>query len=239
MLSFAFRHFFGTLPAVLLLAVVAAYATPAGPEGLARAAAGLPRTAALVAGALAVGLAAGIPFGLLAHYRPRSPAGRLGRMLGGIGAAVPGFLAAALAVTALGPGSSVEAAAALAVPILAEAARLARRGADAAAEQGFVLAARGRGVSARHAFLHHALPAALVPVVGVLGGLAAATTAGAVAAEALFGLPGTGRMLVEAARAGDAGGTAAAAALLAGLVLLLRAVGGILCGHLDPRARVG
>ena len=48
-----------------------------------------------------------------------------------------------------------------------------------------------------------------------------------------------GRMLVEAARAGDAVGTAAAAALLAGLVLLLRAGGAVLRGGLDPRARVG
>lgn len=246
MLSFALRRFAGTLPAVLLLALLAAVATPAGPdpEGLARAAAAMPVTAALVAGALAAGLATGIPLGLLAQHRPNSAAGRLGWALGGIGAVMPGFLAAALAFAALGPGGpavwkAIVAAAALGLPVAGESARLARESAEAVAGQGFVLAARGRGVPAGAAYRHHALPAALARSAGALGGLGAATTAAAAAAESLFGLPGTGRMLVDAARAGDAGGTAAAVTLLAGLVLLLAATGLVLRGRLDPRTRVG
>lgn len=242
MLSFALRRFAGTLPAVLLLAAAAAFATPDGPGALARAASGLPATLALVGGALAVGLALGTPLGLIAGYRPRSAAGRVGSWLAGIGAALPGFLAAALAFAVLGAGSPAApavAALALALPALAEAARLGCEGASVAATQGFVLTARGRGVPARRAFRHHALPAALSPVAGALGSLAAGTIAGATAAETLFGLPGTGRMLVEAARAGDAGGTVAAAALLAGLALLLRAGGAVVRGGLDPRTRVG
>ncbi|WP_448190421.1 ABC transporter permease subunit [Azospirillum sp. sgz301742] len=242
MLSFALRRFAGTLPAVLLLAAAAAFATPDGAGALARAAAGLPATLALVGGALAAGLVVGAPLGLIAGYRPGSAAGRVGAWLAGIGAALPGFLAAALAFAVLGadsPASPAVAALALALPVLAEATRLGCGGAGAVAAQGFVLTARGRGVPARRVFLRHALPAALTPLAGALGSLAAGTIAGAAAAETLFGLPGTGRMLVEAARAGDAGGTAAAAALLGGLALLLRAGGAVVRGGFDPRTRVG
>lgn len=230
MLSVALHRFAAALTAVLLLAAAAAFGVPDGTAALGRAAAGLPATLGLTGGALLVGVMLGVPLGLAAGW--------LGVWLATLGAAVPGFLAAALVVAVLGGGSPVAAALALAVPVLAEAARLARAGAAAAERQGFVLAARGRGVPAPGARLRHMMPAALTPVAGGLGPLAAVTVAGAVAAETLFGLPGTGRLLVEAARVGDAAGTAAAAALLAGLVLLLRALGAVLRAGLDPRARV-
>lgn len=238
MLSFALRRFAGTLSALLLLAVAAAYGLPGGAAALARAAAGLPATLALVVGALLAGLVLGAPLGLIAGHRPNAALGHVAGWLAGVGVALPGFLAAGLAFMAFGRAPAV-ALVALALPALAEAVRIGRNGARAAGAQGFVLAARGRGVPARRAFLRHELPSALAPLAGALGGLAAATTAAAVAAEALFGIPGTGRALVEAARGGDAAGTVAALALLAGLVLLLKAVGTVLAGALDPRARMG
>lgn len=239
MVSFALRRIAAVLAAVLLLVAAAAFCLPEGAAALAGTVTGLPVTLGLACGALVAGVAPGASLGLAAGLRPGSLVARLADALATAGAAVPGFLAAALVLAALGDRVPAAALLALALPVLGESARLARLGAASVERAGFVLSARGRGVSERDAWRHHTVPAALAPLAGALGSLGAACVAGAVAAEWLCGLPGVGQRLVEAARAGDAAGTAAAAALLAGLVLVLHGLGGVARGALDPRARSG
>lgn len=239
MVSFALRRFAAVLAVLLLLVAAAVFGVPDGAAALTRTADGLPVTLGLAGGALVTGLAAGAPLGLAAGLRPGSVIARLAGGVITLGAAVPGFLAVALVLAVLGDRVPMAALLVLALPILGETARLARLGADSVERDGFVLSARGRGVSERDAWRRHAVPAALVPVAGALGSLGAVCVAGAVAAESLCGLPGAGQQLVEAARAGDAAGTVAAAALLAGLVLALHGLGAVARGALDPRARSG
>ncbi|MBK3737520.1 hypothetical protein GAY29_31685 [Azospirillum brasilense] len=71
---------------------------------------------------------------------------------------------------------------------------------------------------------------------GVVGGRV--TGAGGVESLVGTGFSGAGRLVVEAARAGDAGMAVAALAGLCGLAVLLNALCGALHGWIDPRARM-
>jgi ABC-type dipeptide/oligopeptide/nickel transport system permease component len=81
----------------------------------------------------------------------------------------------------------------------------------------------------------HALKNALVPVVNVIGNQLGGLFAGAALTETVFGWPGLGRLLLDAALTRDY-------PLLVGLFLLIAAGGvvanllvDIACAYLDPR----
>ncbi|WP_448206406.1 ABC transporter permease subunit [Azospirillum sp. sgz302134] len=238
MLSFAVRRLAAAVPALLAFALIAAAVKGLG-NGLGVVLAALPVTVALTLPALALGSGLGALFGLTASLRPRSPAGWAGHLLGWAGPALPAFLLAALFVTAFKdtPAPVAFAAMALALPPAAQAARLARGAFDDALDSGAVLAARARGLDDRAVLWRHAVPMGLAPVAGGLRSAAVATVTGAVAVESLFGLPGTGRLFLDAVRTGDAGASLAALAGLCGLAVLLSALGAVLHGWLDPRLR--
>lgn len=245
------RRIAAAAPALLLCALLAAVAAEATggdwADALTNVGAALTVTAGLALPALAGGTAVGALFGLAAAVRPRSPAGWLGRMLGGVGPALPGFLLAALFATAgrgtaVAPGPAWVALAwvalawtALAVPPAAQAARLARDALGRALDGEAALAARGRGLDGRTVLWRHAVPQALVPVTGALGMGSVAAVTGAVAVESLFGLPGAGALLVAAARQAEAGPAVAALAGLCALTILLKALGAVARGWFDPR----
>lgn len=101
----------------------------------------------------------------------------------------------------------------------------------------YATAAYAKGLPRRQVLRRHALPNALLPLIATFSELLPALVAGAVVVEVVFALPGTGRLLAEAAAARDypvvVGGVlwAAAARLLA---LLLADV---LYRRADPRLR--
>ena len=59
--------------------------------------------------------------------------------------------------------------------------------------------ARARGLGGARVLLRHALPPALLPVVSYLGPAVAFVVTGSLVVETVFGLPGTGRYLVQGA----------------------------------------
>ncbi len=232
MLSLVLRRVAAAVPALLGLALaaaaVAALAGNGWAQALGTALSALPATLALVLQALALGTGLGALLGTM---------GGVGAALGGAGPAIPGFLlAAALAATST-KAPVLMGLAALALPAMAQAATLAGR-ARAGAEDTVLLAARGRGLNGPVLLWRFALPLGLSAAAGGLRSATAGTVTGAVAVESLFGRTGTGRLFVEAARAGDAGMAAAALAGLVGLAVLLNALGGALRGWIDPRARM-
>ncbi|NYZ13211.1 ABC transporter permease subunit [Azospirillum sp. RWY-5-1] len=244
MLTDALRRTGAVLPlAIILLAAGAAVGVLSGGDaaaGLARAGAALPVTLALALGALSGGMMTGTALGLAAALHPRSLEGAAAAGLAGLGPALPGFVLAALLATTFGSGTAdaALALAALALPVAASAAREARGRLAAALAGPVVLAARGRGVSARAALTRHALPpvlAALVRQTGMLGG---AVLCGAAAAEVLFGLPGAGALLVQDLRRGEAAGAAATLATLAVTALLIETAGAVLADRLAPPGRL-
>jgi peptide/nickel transport system permease protein len=105
------------------------------------------------------------------------------------------------------------------------------------AHTGYATTARAKGLTVNQMLRRHALPNALLPLLTTLTDLLPALAAGVVVVEMLFALPGTGRLLAEAAAAHDypvvvAGVLLTAAARLLGLVLA-----DVLYFLLDPRIR--
>jgi peptide/nickel transport system permease protein len=105
------------------------------------------------------------------------------------------------------------------------------------ATTGYATTARAKGLTSRQVLRRHALPNALIPLLTTLTDLLPALVAGTVVVEVLFALPGSGRLLAEAAAAHDyplvvAGVLLTAAARLLGLLLA-----DLLYYLVDPRLR--
>ena len=101
----------------------------------------------------------------------------------------------------------------------------------------YATTARAKGLPIGQVLRRHALPNALLPLLTTLTELLPALVAGTVVVEVVFALPGSGRLLAEAAAAHDypvvvAGVLLAAAARLLGLVLA-----DVLYFLTDPRLR--
>jgi peptide/nickel transport system permease protein len=105
------------------------------------------------------------------------------------------------------------------------------------ATSGYATTARAKGLATGQMLRRHALPNALIPLLTTLTDLLPALVAGTVIVEVLFALPGSGRLLAEAAAAHDyplvvAGVLLTAAARLLGLLLA-----DVLYFLVDPRLR--
>jgi peptide/nickel transport system permease protein len=92
---------------------------------------------------------------------------------------------------------------ALAMQVAADIARQLRTSLVAALEQNYVTGARVRGLSYRRILIRHALRNAAGPALVILGVDFPQMLAGAVAAEAVFSLPGLGQLLLTAAETRD------------------------------------
>ena len=104
---------------------------------------------------------------------------------------------------------------------------------------GYASTARAKGLTAWEVAYHHALPNALLPLFTTFTGLLPALVAGAVVVEVLFALPGTGRLLADAAAAHDYPVVLAGVLLTAGARLLALLIADILYFRADPRLRIG
>ncbi len=103
--------------------------------------------------------------------------------------------------------------------------------------QDYVRTARGKGLAERHLLIGHCLRNALVPAVTVIGVEFGRMLGGAVVTETIFGLPGVGRLVVDAIVGRDY-------PVVQGVVLFLTAaavasslVVDVVYAYLDPRIR--
>ncbi|HRJ69871.1 MAG TPA: ABC transporter permease [Beijerinckiaceae bacterium] len=87
---------------------------------------------------------------------------------------------------------------ALALPILANLARLVRSAMLDALAQDYVRTARAKGVSEASVFFKHALRNALIPFVTSLGIMTGYLLGGAIVVEQVFAIPGLGRLVLGA-----------------------------------------
>jgi len=87
----------------------------------------------------------------------------------------------------------------LALPVMAYVARLTRGSMHEVLQSNFVRTARAKGLPAHVVLLRHALRPALNPVVSYLGPAVAFVVTGSLVVEAVFGLPGSGRFLIQGA----------------------------------------
>ena len=169
--------------------------------------------------ALAIGAGLAVPLGvMMAHLRGKG--WDIGLQIGSIaGLTIPSFwlgIMIILALTSLAPdwqllgyvpfgenplgnlARLVLPAFALALPILANLARLVRSAMLDALQQDYVRTARAKGVSERKILFTHALRNALIPFVTSAGIMTGYLLGGAIVVEQVFAIPGLGRLILGA-----------------------------------------
>ncbi len=213
---------------------------------------GLPVSARLGACALLLALGAGLAAGIAAALWHRRAADLTLGALGATALALPSFVVGPLLALIFGlklhllpvagyvPGAPrylILPAITLALPVAAAVARLTRASLLEVLQANFVRSARARGLSAARVLWRHALPPALLPVVSYLGPAAAFVVTGSLVVETVFGLPGTGRYLVQGAIDRDYPLVLGMVIVYAVATLLLNFLADLLYGWLDPAAR--
>ena len=102
---------------------------------------------------------------------------------------------------------------------------------------GYATTARAKGLPLRQLLRRHALPNALIPLLTTLTDLLPSLVAGTVVVEVVFALPGSGRLLAEAAATHDYPVVVAGVLLTALVRLLGLLLADVLYFTIDPRLR--
>ena len=213
---------------------------------------GLPLSAALGLCAIALALITAIPTGIAAALW-RGPAADLTiAAIAALGVALPSFVIGPLLALVFGvhlgwlpvagwqagsPRYLVLPVLTLALPLAAAIMRLTRASLLEVLRTPFVRSARARGLGEARVVWHHALRPALLPVASYLGPAIAFVVTGSLVVEAVFGLPGTGRYLVQGAIDRDYPLVMGMVIVYGALTLLLNLLADLACGWLDPSTR--
>ncbi|MHC4597973.1 MAG: ABC transporter permease [Planctomycetota bacterium] len=102
----------------------------------------------------------------------------------------------------------------------------------------YIRTARAKGLSEKVVVLKHALRAALIPIVTVVGLNFGYLLAGAVLTETVFNWPGLGQYVVHAVLSSDYNPVQGGILLVAGTFVLINLVVDLSYGVIDPRVRV-
>ena len=127
----------------------------------------------------------------------------------------------------------------LALPQVAQVARLSRGAMIEQLNANYVRTARAKGLREWLVLLRHALPGALLPVVSYLGPMTAALVTGSVVIETIFSIPGIGRYFVQAALNRDYTVVMGVVIVYACLIIVLNLLVDLVYGLLDPKVRAG
>jgi len=101
----------------------------------------------------------------------------------------------------------------------------------------FIRTARAKGLSYRYIIVKHALKPALLPVVSYMGPAFVGIITGSVVIETIFGLPGIGKLFVNAAFNRDYSLVMGVTILIGFLFILFNAIVDILLAMIDPKIR--
>jgi len=126
----------------------------------------------------------------------------------------------------------------LALPVAAYVARLMRNSMQDVLRANFIRTARAKGLSNRAILLRHALRPALIPVVSYLGPAIAFVITGSLVVETVFGLPGSGRFLIQGAINRDYPLVMGMILVYGVVTLVCNLIADLLYGWLDPRVRL-
>ena len=103
----------------------------------------------------------------------------------------------------------------------------------------YIRTARAKGLREKKVIWKHALKAASMPIITIIGFYFATYMAGAIVIETIFARPGIGKMLIDAVYARDYNLVQGATVFIAGIMVLMNLITDILYTCLDPRVRVG
>ncbi|PWI34252.1 oligopeptide ABC transporter permease OppB [Vibrio albus] len=101
----------------------------------------------------------------------------------------------------------------------------------------FIRTARAKGLSFGYIIFKHALKPAMLPVVSYMGPAFVGIITGSVVVETIFGLPGIGKLFVNAAFNRDYSLVMGVTILIGFLFILFNAIVDILLAYIDPKIR--
>jgi oligopeptide transport system permease protein len=211
---------------------------------------GLPVSLTIGVLALGIALLVGVIAGTVAARHPGGLIDGLIMSLVSLGLAIPGIIAAPVAVLVFAillqwlPASGIGSPAhyvmpgiTAALPYAAASARLVRGAVAESLLEPHVLTARSKGLSEHRILWRHVFPLAALPLVSYLGPLAAGLLTGTVVVETVFDLPGIGRYFVQAALNRDYTLVMGVAVVYAGMILIFNFLADLTYRVLDPRIR--
>jgi oligopeptide transport system permease protein len=213
---------------------------------------GLPVSLGLGACAILLAVLVGVPLGTLAALRQNGVLDHAIRGVAVMGIALPGFVVGPLLALVFGlylqwlPVAGWEGGElkylllpviTLALPVLAYVARLTRASFLEVMRANHIRTARAKGIGELRVVWRHALRPALMPVVSYLGPATAFVVTGSLVVETVFGLPGTGRYLVQGAINRDYTLVMGMIVVYGVITLLCNLVADLLYSWLDPRVR--
>jgi peptide/nickel transport system permease protein len=125
----------------------------------------------------------------------------------------------------------------LTVQIIASWSRYQRASMLDALNADYVRAAKAKGLSPRAVIFKHAFRNALIPLVTVMALDIGLLFGGLVITEAIFTIPGMGKLFIDSLIQGDADVLVVWTVVTAGFVILFNLIADVLYGFLDPRIR--
>jgi oligopeptide transport system permease protein len=215
-------------------------------------AAGLPLSLTIGLAAALLALIVGVPLGVYAAARARSFGAQFLLGFSMLGVVLPAFVVGPLLALVFGiywpifriagyepgnPSFLVLPVVTLALPVMAYVARLTYTSMQEVLASNFVRTARAKGLPERIVLVRHALRPALIPVVSYLGPAVAFIITGSLVVETVFGLPGSGRYLVQGAIDRDYPLVMGMILVYGVVTLVCNLVADLLYGWLDPRVR--
>ena len=216
-------------------------------------------TLALAFCTLIIAIAVAVPIGVLAAYRQGTAFDRIVMILSVIGFSVPGFVVGYGMIYVFSTtlnllpvqgyvrlhddvlGSLrhlVLPSLTLSVGFIALISRMTRAAVIEVLKEDYIRTARAKGLSDKIILIRHALRNAAVPVLTIIGTSVAVLMGGVVVTETVFGLPGIGRLTVEAVLSRDFPTIQAIILMFSVVYVLINLLIDILYTICDPRIRL-
>jgi len=125
----------------------------------------------------------------------------------------------------------------MAMMYVATFARITRGSMIEVLNSNFIRTARAKGLSYGYIVVKHALKPAMLPVISYMGPAFVGIITGSVVIETIFGLPGIGKLFVNAAFNRDYSLVMGVTILIGFLFILFNAIVDILLAYVDPKIR--
>jgi ABC-type dipeptide/oligopeptide/nickel transport system permease component len=219
----------------------------------------LPHTIELTIAAILLALLLGIPTGVMTAIRQNTWVDYIGRVLSLAGLSAPAFYIGLLLIylfsaqagwfPAIGAGDfadPLDNLHSLVLPMItlglvetAYVARMTRSVMLNVLSDDYVRTARAKGLAERTVMVRHALRAALVPIISLVGIFTVGLIGSSVLTEEVFARPGLGKLMIGATRQRDYTLLQAIMVVYAFIIVIVNIVVDIIYTMADPRVRHG
>ena len=218
----------------------------------------LPLTAELALLSVLLSAVVAVPLGVISAVKQNSATDFVVRLIAMVGLSMPNFWLAAMLLLITGvvfhwqpqlllaplwvdPWSNLQQMAmpviALSLALMAIVMRMTRSSLLEVLRQEYIQTARAKGLVPGVIMVRHALKNAFIPVVTVLGVQLGALLGGTVVIEVIFGLPGIGRLVIDAISARDYPMLQGTVLFIATMFALVNLLVDLTYAYVDPRIR--